>query len=901
MLFFNSVFNDIVDFMDSLLDGDDKRETMIVFVYDTECLKEEADDPVKAVLYFHPSWVSDTQKVALCGQLMGSSYFLKDCFFKPRIISLQNGKFVFKEFGRFILAVGTDRNITDYLLQHRADLLASLVKFYHRDLQLVYDQFPLQSQYKNLSEKLYHIFETYLPILQYNGNIFQNIPKLRMPKTASNIYLEAIQTLQCCQQTKGVLGGAILYHNKVVASQLSDAVTKQIVLTDPLHIRTTGEQLTSSEFHIPNGVQMLVVYLDTLQYRKLQAEAQRAQNLQTTQLGQGPLPFQYNKRKMKRDKSLIFTHIPEENTTTHTISEHPEEQAEEATTNADPIIQPPAPIRPKSLMMTRPTHLPLRIKNYANKELPESGIASINFDETDSYPEFIGRTSVCSTPMAENKVLAVGNIMSICANPEDENNSNKQVEQNNTLQQINRRNSLKKDFEKFFHNFITNPNKMERRNSLTDIHDSLKKFSKKISLKQISQSFKTDVNRNGNGAADMSPDFIENDDDDDQNSDNSDENNKTSRTITDPTNPVFNANGQPISRSLFQEFLEKYYKLWGEASEETKQDEDIAKLIEEFKEFDNELKKLDESLRNPNSNKTSSNTTNINKPDRNLNLENSFNQQKAKTPLDKKSLSLPLKNISDSTPSGERPALTSSRKQLGGVPLTPLMAKLSVLALNEERPAWDATPGANIEIQTPLNTSKTQGKRNSLKCDDAVDVLTCLSSNAGNQDGLQKAELYICGQQNMTLLLFMEEGCSQHSKLVQKMFDICVSKFPHMESHLSQTLNINVEADKRDGSYSFLCIDSKWDALERNGPWNPVEINTLECMHRDMLNNKQLTDLILRSYDSVYYGYKSGRTEIFYKEPAREITGIPPPSDPMGNIAMRAKNRLERDHSYILF
>lgn len=76
---------------------------MIVFVYDTECLKEEADDPVKAVLYFHPSWVSDTQKVALCGQLMGSSYFLKDCLFKPRIIALQNGKFVFKEFGRFIL------------------------------------------------------------------------------------------------------------------------------------------------------------------------------------------------------------------------------------------------------------------------------------------------------------------------------------------------------------------------------------------------------------------------------------------------------------------------------------------------------------------------------------------------------------------------------------------------------------------------------------------------------------------------------------------------------------------------------------------------------------------------------------------------------------------------------
>ncbi|XP_073846404.1 Hermansky-Pudlak syndrome 4 protein isoform X2 [Musca autumnalis] len=850
------------------------KETMIVFVYDTECLKEEADDPVKAVLYFHPSWVSDTQKVALCGQLMGSSYFLKDCLFKPRIIALQNGKFVFKEFGRFILAVGTDRNISDYLLQHRADLLSSLVKFYHRDLQLIYDQFALQSQYKNLSEKLYHIFETYLPILQYNGNVFQNIPKLRIPKTASNIFLEAIQTLQSCQETKGVLGGAILYHNKVVASQLSDSLTKNIILTDPLHIRTTAEQLTSTEFHIPNGVVMLVIYIGSQQYRKLQAEAQRAQNLQTTQLGQGALPFQYSKRKMKRDKSLIFTHIPEESTS-QTISENVDDEV---------VCQPTVP-RTKPAM-SRPTHLPLRMKNYGNKELPESGISSINFDENDSYPEYIGRTSVCSTPMAENKILAVGNIMSICANPEDESNSNGKVaETNASVQHINQKNSLKKDFEKFFHNFISNPNKIERRSSLTDIHDSLKTFSKKISLKQFSHNFKTDVNRNG---GDASPDFIENGDEEDgDSSDNSDDNNKTSKTITDPTNPVFNVNGQPISRSLFQEFLEKYYKLWGEASEDAKQDAEIAQLIEEFKEFDNELQKLNESLKKPTV------------PDSNLNLESAPPPVdcSVKTPLDKKALSLPLKSFSDNTSS------VSSRKQLGGaVPLTPLMAKLSVLALNDERPTWDATPGANIEIQTPLNTSKGFGRRSSLKCEDAVDALYCIPSNATTHgDGLQKAELYICGQQNMTLILVMEEGCSSQSKLVHKLFDICVAKFPHMEAHLSQTLNINVECEKRDGSYSFMCIDSKWDALQRSGPWTPVEISTLESMHSDMINHAEITDLVLRSYDTVFYGYKSGRTEIFYKEPAREINGIPPPSDPMGNVAMRAKLRLEREHSYVLF
>lgn len=76
---------------------------MIVFVYDTECCQEEADDPVSAVLYFHPSWVSDVQKLSLCGQLMGTTHFLCDTFGRPEIITLQSGKFVLKQFGRFIL------------------------------------------------------------------------------------------------------------------------------------------------------------------------------------------------------------------------------------------------------------------------------------------------------------------------------------------------------------------------------------------------------------------------------------------------------------------------------------------------------------------------------------------------------------------------------------------------------------------------------------------------------------------------------------------------------------------------------------------------------------------------------------------------------------------------------
>lgn len=78
---------------------------MIVFIYDTEYCQKESDDPVNAVLYFHPSWVSDVQKLSLCGQLMGTCHFLSDTFFRPKSISLQSGKFILKNFNRFILVI----------------------------------------------------------------------------------------------------------------------------------------------------------------------------------------------------------------------------------------------------------------------------------------------------------------------------------------------------------------------------------------------------------------------------------------------------------------------------------------------------------------------------------------------------------------------------------------------------------------------------------------------------------------------------------------------------------------------------------------------------------------------------------------------------------------------------
>lgn len=67
------------------------------------------------------------------------------------------------------------------MLRNRAAILTSLIKVYHCDLQKIADQFPGENN-PRFSEKLYQMFETYLPILQFGGYMFKNVPLLNLPK-----------------------------------------------------------------------------------------------------------------------------------------------------------------------------------------------------------------------------------------------------------------------------------------------------------------------------------------------------------------------------------------------------------------------------------------------------------------------------------------------------------------------------------------------------------------------------------------------------------------------------------------------------------------------------------------------------------------------------------------------
>lgn len=213
---------------------------MIVFIYDPARCRKEEDDPAEAVLYFHPAWVSATQRLALAGQLMGVHQFLSTSFSSPSLISLQGGKFVLKKFNQYILAIGTDRNIQDWILERRGNFLESILKFFHCDLDTISQSF--NNDRNKFTEKLYQMLETYLPILQYSANLFSSLPMIKLPKSASNVFLESLQLLQYCQETPGILGGAMFFNNKVVATQLTPEITKQLVITDPYRIKAPADR-----------------------------------------------------------------------------------------------------------------------------------------------------------------------------------------------------------------------------------------------------------------------------------------------------------------------------------------------------------------------------------------------------------------------------------------------------------------------------------------------------------------------------------------------------------------------------------------------------------------------------------------------------------------------------------
>jgi hypothetical protein len=157
-----------------------------VFVYDCEECVSEADDPQDAIVYFHPSWVSEQQRLALCGQLMGATHFFLASFSCPRLICLSSGHFAVRQCGsgRFVLVVGADRATP--LLQRRADALVAMLRLFHGGL----DEVAAGCDRPLLLARLQDILDTLVPLAHKFGDLFGHQPALLLPK----VYFLTIET-----------------------------------------------------------------------------------------------------------------------------------------------------------------------------------------------------------------------------------------------------------------------------------------------------------------------------------------------------------------------------------------------------------------------------------------------------------------------------------------------------------------------------------------------------------------------------------------------------------------------------------------------------------------------------------------------------------------------------------
>lgn len=504
---------------------------------------------------------------------------------------------------------------------------------------------------------------------------------------------------------------------------------------------------------------MTAIYLSGQEFRQLTADSHQAQtisnhhgynglnnNNNNNTIPPAIIPFQY-KKKMKRDKSIIFTNIPEETA----VVDHSE----------SPIELPKS--RP-TLPMARPNHLPLRFKNITSKDLPESGFSSINFDESDSFPQFIGKTSVCSTPMTEMKVLHSA-VLSICANIDEIDCKVSAAELQGAPRTPARKSSPLNDSKQ-------KPFQMEtRRHSLSNLQDSLKKIRLAIrpfghGLSKLGKPVRDDRSPSPCRSASEEDDEFEIDDLE----------KTTYRTITDPMYPVFNSAGAPISKCLFQQFLDSH-EIFNNNIPKPPTPLLDEQVVPDSDQIDPMPIEGFDSSPKPSPIHTTSN-------------------QPAITPS-RMSLSLPLKSLTldpNTTNNSQIPTdivHTSNifdppqqqRKKLSGIQLTPLMTKLSILAMNDERSSgfssWDTTPGCGLDLATPSADAPKMFRRRSSSSTRFEDLAEFGEHEESNSDAavvlsneMQRCELFVCGQQNMTMLLVLEQSAGQKQELVQKMVSV---------------------------------------------------------------------------------------------------------------------------------
>uniref|UniRef100_A0A182JB84 Phosphoadenosine phosphosulphate reductase domain-containing protein n=1 Tax=Anopheles atroparvus TaxID=41427 RepID=A0A182JB84_ANOAO len=713
-------------------------------------------------------------------------------------------------------AVGSDRNIPDSILEYRANLLSSLIELYHGDFNTLY--------------------------------------------------------------------------NVVLATQLPISLTKLLVYSDPY--RTKIAESITVAFHVPNGVSLISAHIPKRDYTQL-VDASRNipiyfNNCTTTVPSNGPAPFAIKKKiipskelggtvggyqMLKSDKSIIFSHIPEEESV-----------------GSDGVAE---QIPKKPFSVSRPTFLPLKFKNLTSRDIIDSGVNSINFDESDSFPNFIGKTSVCSTPLTENKIVPNRNMMSICVTQDvaptqegENSDSTAPGEESSKAKGTAGSDGSFKHLNVVKYAILNNPfmaSKKVRAVSMTNLDQKhcdeadANSTPDEINLETSKTSRKAQLHKL------LCKDY------------------NALKTISDPLYHLIDQRKRAMSFSLFQDFQrlrnEHFAEMVGQEQEEKE------------KGSKDKEKNLTESKQQP---PTATNGVGgvIRKTESFL-PELSGAAKSATTPKDRRALNLPIKSfnlnddqhtqrVGNSSASGGQELFTRRKSTLE---LTPLMTKLTVLAMNDPESSgvssWDTTPGCSYNMAMSPQEYIPQRRKSQDISQSAGAPLN--GANGDDEKALVKVELFVCVQQNMTLVLVMQERNSKNQRLVQALFESCVSKFLRIENDIQLAMNINVDGyDKADG-YSLVALDANWDVAKKSGPWSTLELQTTESLHTYFRKSNLVTEVTLKSQESVLYGYQCGMRELFYSQMANAQGGLPPPQDVMGSIIKQALTTFSPGEIFLSF
>lgn len=360
--------------------------------------------------------------------------------------------------------------------------------------------------------------------------------------------------------------------------------------------------------------------------------------------------------------------------------------------------------------------------------------------------------SVCSTPLNNVNRILHGTAVSICSgqnerqnDPKSENSSDKEQPNYDDIPDVVKEALRCKRLNKL-RNSSTRQIRLERSQSLTDLDDTLNKFRHRVCLRTY-----------GLGLPKLNKNLCV----------NYDEKPKTpklpkkSHTIVDPQFPIFRCDGLPASNALYNEYISLHLADINEAQEKLQL---LPISDEQLKETSHE--KEENSQAKPASKFSL---------DLDVRLENKSKQESYR-----RSMSLPLKPLN--TLDGDDRRKTSSevssgmfeRKKLGGLQLTPLMSKLSLLA--DERTSGfcsrDITPSVEFkDFSSSLSTTTktfTKNQESNSEMDEDEDDAT-ENSTSSNDEQLRSCDLFLCGHQNMVMALVMQQGSSDDPDLIHSL------------------------------------------------------------------------------------------------------------------------------------